>query len=256
MKHRTVLAMIMITIVVATATFFAVRKFTSQDVQRTPFTASLVEDRYEGSAEIPHYTEFQIYAEKSDGSQVRLVNRFSNESRTWGVMGELVDVPRSILVGSDPWTQSKTSYPLSAAQLKYYSTPRSNCSKDAQARHDNVLGYDVVRDVFEVSEDPESAFRMETWAAPALDCFALRVVAMRGRLVGKDIVPTARTVREGIWVAKGEPSDSFFVVPANYVERKPSEIDAEFYRKYGRHIASPERMPGLDTRYLSSQQNR
>ena len=57
-------------------------------------------------------------------------------------------------------------------------------------------------------------------------------------------------------MAKGEPSDSFFVVPANYVERKPSEIDAEFYRKYGRHIASPERMPGLDTRYLSSQQNR
>jgi hypothetical protein len=37
-------------------------------------------------------------------------------------------------------------------------------------------------------------------------------------------------------VAEGEPSAKFLTVPANYVERPPSQVDAEYWTKYNEHL--------------------
>ena len=109
-----------------------------------------------------------------------------------------------------------------------------------------MLGYEVVR----VEEDmPALGSHYDAWLAPALDCFALRETVTRHK---------AYSVADTLTIIKGNPSPALFAIPAYYTERSPSEVGAEFARRF------PERPPvfpastaaKLDQAYQLVQSNR
>ena len=252
---KRLIALVLASVVVGAGVFLFTRKVASQQENRKAFTAFLVMSFYKDDVE-SHKNEFVLYAQRGDGSHVRATNRFGEVGQRWGVMKHIVDLRSRVEVGTDPWTDSKSTMPLSPGLLKFHSAPPlpPGCTKDPQAPHETILGYDTVKVIDQFGS--EQALRAERWLAPALECFPLREVAKVGSLVGNEFVPKSRQETQVVWVAEGEPSESLFDVPKGYVERKPSEIDAEWYRMTGQHITPTTRLPGLDQRYERAQQNR
>jgi hypothetical protein len=46
--------------------------------------------------------------------------------------------------------------------------------------------------------------------------------------------PGPKTTRETVSLIPGEPQSSLFAIPANYVERSPSQVADEFERRFAR----------------------
>jgi hypothetical protein len=66
------------------------------------------------------------------------------------------------------------------------------------------------------------------WGAPALGCYALRHEQYATLDDGSVLINRIWTA---MYVTAGDVS-KYFEVPSNYVEKSPSEIDAEIARKY------------------------
>lgn len=77
---------------------------------------------------------------------------------------------------------------------------------------------------------PTHTFEITKWAAPGLDCYVLSMSAVK--YVNSN--PGSKTSRETVSLIPGEPQTSLFAIPANYVERSPSQVANEFERRFGR----------------------
>jgi hypothetical protein len=87
-----------------------------------------------------------------------------------------------------------------------------------------ILGYLVIPITTSESDDDGGT----KWIAPALDCYPLKETQLSSRGSHNEITVTA--------VAEGEPSATLFAVPANYIERPPSQVDAEYWTMYNEHL--------------------
>jgi hypothetical protein len=97
-------------------------------------------------------------------------------------------------------------------------------------RWDKVLGYDVKlleRDLLAPGPGGKK-ISVESWRAPALNCYPLREKLFLGD--GNEKIVTH--VREVISVMPGEPDATLFQIPAGWTERSPSQVYAEFERRY------------------------
>ncbi len=194
--------------------------------KRRPFTATAVETRY-GSDGVKAYQETYTFAVRSDGSQAKAVNRRARDGN-WYEMRMVVDIPRRRRVSIDPITQSITTYNLSAGEAALLALPDRSC-QGIDGGDANLLGYVAKRVVENLQFRDGKVQGLESWRAPALDCFPLREIDSQGPLGGN----SPRNLVEVVTVIEGEPASSMFEVPASYAERSPSDVVSEFNRRFG-----------------------
>jgi hypothetical protein len=159
----------------------------------------------------------EVIAQRGDGSIVRLRKRIDN--REAGTK-RMYDTSKRQSISVDPLTQSLLTYDLSPQEIEYLSAPGSDCRKrnpylePVNEPPAKVLGFEVVH---LRGKPPGAEFHLDRWSAPALNCFIIR----------EELASSEhRQVRSTVSVELGEPEPSLFDVPANFVERSPSEIMA------------------------------
>jgi len=92
---------------------------------------------------------------------------------------------------------------------------------------------------------------LELLEAVALGCFALQE---NWTLSSKEAVER-KIIRQAQFVTKGEPDQSLFSVPTSYVERPPSQVFAEYLRRYPEsHPLPAESDRGADEVYEKARQ--
>jgi hypothetical protein len=232
---------------VAVLTFISVRTFYSlAAAPKQPFTVLLHEERYGPNSQTPGYTEHFLEAFRSDGSKVWLVWRRFPDGQ-WYSQKSVSDAANGAQVTIDEATKSRSTTYLSASDVASLKSAPSVCADEPKPKHATVLGFDVVLQSRKIRTSGGDVYRTEEWRAPALNCYPLRATFTRTRPNGL----VDRTAREAISVIPGEPADSLFGLDAGYPELSPSQMSAEYERRFGRPIVSPGRARQLDDNYYS-----
>lgn len=173
--------------------------------------------RFDDSARLT-VSEVKILAIRADGSRAEkriLRNGNPMEMRT------IVDANSAERIVLDQWTQSRTTYPLSPAELAPYRNPPNSCTTGNQPRQTAaILGYEVVKD--EIQSIPgQSSSQVIRWRAPALNCLPLRTELNEFLADG---APRASLVEEVTSIVPGTPDPSLFEIPSNYQVRTPQQV--------------------------------
>jgi hypothetical protein len=96
----------------------------------------------------------------------------------------------------------------------------------------SILGHPVEY-VREIPKNDKSSLNVrERWYAVDLNCIVLREHVSDGDNNGKVI----QFYREAVSVKLGEPPRDFFVIPLNYQERGPGEINSELEKSSGQRM--------------------
>ena len=214
---------------------------------RRAFTATMHEVRF-GAGGVPGYEETYLLSVRSDGSTAKVVRRRSRDAQ-WYEMRVVLDVLGRRRVSIDPITRSTTTYFLSESDINLMSQPDKSCISGVET--DDVLGYKVRRVTSEDYLQEGASHALDALQAPDLDCFALRERSVNGPRGSRS--PYTEVSATAILV--GEPDPVAFEVPRNYVERTPSQVAAEYNKKFG--IIPPQRqsevVSRLDATYKSRQ---
>lgn len=247
---KRVLFFVSATILIGFAAFGLVWALQSDVAGPTPFTATIKETRY-GADGQEVYAEFHLFAKRRDGSNV-LVMRRQDPAEAWIEVKRITDVGARRTIVVDPATESITTYPLSETVVNEYSAATHNCGGNPNEARSGVTGHQIIPLRREFALSGSKMAVNEQWVAPALGCFPIRnslTVKVDGKVVGT-------VVRDTLFLAEAEPASSYFNVPSGYVERTPSEVLAEFARRFpGRRAASVEAGQRLDAAYLAHQGN-
>ena len=224
-----VLVFVLLTAGAAIASFTVVRSFRllGEAPTRKPFTAVMVEKQYPGESDQPTRTEVYLRAFRSDGSRVT-VRRRESPRHEWKEVRAILDLTGGKRVSVDQFTESLTTIPLSAGGVSFYrSWPKSECTGRPELPQSTVLGYEARK----VQKQLGGGTRLELQMAPALDCFELEENWTFDPPGG----PKYRGTRQALYVIEGEPPPALFEIPASYVERAPSQVAAEFVRRFPEH---------------------
>jgi hypothetical protein len=194
----------------------------------TPFHLTAQELSYAADSAVqPHRTTY-VVARRSDGSNSI---SFSVESPKGekGFVTEIFDHSSLKYKSIEPFTHSVTTDNHTAAEMASELTDKHGCSPEelaivtASTSSATMLGYTV----FPIAESNGDM----KWVAPALGCYPLKQTEeMSPRGSRNEITVTS--------VEEGEPDPDLFAVPANYVERSPSEVDALYNVECGEHLYS------------------
>lgn len=206
-----------------------------------PFTATLVDINFEDGTD-QFETNQIVYARKSDGSSAEII--YMNDPNGRSVkMINLVDVPRSRQVTADGLTQSTTTYNHS------WNFISDQCTEDPGSASDTLHGFKTVRMLDLLTIPGGMTIRAEVDEAPALGCYALR----KKVYISEDSASfTLAQSTEVTALTLGEPNSDLFVLPAGYVERKPTDVYREFGRRFPDHAKSEAELNNL--RHLDRRQ--
>jgi len=201
------------------------------------------------------------FARRSDGSFVRSFEVTSPAGEVgWSV--DIVDVPNRKYVALEPFTKSATTFYRTDSEVGESVAATGTCDSlglDAEAGlptrrvqaispqqrvWDTLLG----RKVAQVIERFEVA-TTERWVAPDLDCFALRKSEWSSTGAHNEYTVTK--------LEEGEPPDSMFQIPSEYLETSPLQVEAAYAARYPGHALFGESMARLvDERYHKSRARR
>jgi len=211
---------------------------------RASFAATVIRKYYDGSDSLRR-TETLILANRADGSSALM---YLTKNDRPHVVRMVLNLPEARRVTVDPQTESLTTYKVTQAEVKMLSAPNPTCPVSAGATPATFLGYPVLVDHKQITAGSRQ-FDEERWVAPSLNCVALKR-SDRAFESGKFI---ARTTEEALSLHLGDPDPSLFDLPANYTERKPSQVQAERARLEGTQCPSCEKAAGqvLDKVYES-----
>ena len=247
-KFRPVI-FVLLTAGAAMASFTVARslRMLGQGPTRKPFTAVMVEKQYPGESDQPTRTEVYLRAFRADGSQVT-VKRGQSPHQEWKETKTILDLSGRKRVAVDQFTGSMTTYPLTEGGVGFYeSWPKSECTGRPNLPRSTLLGYEVRK----VQKELGAGTLLELLMAPALDCFEVQ----ENWSVGPGNGPKHRVTRQALYVIEGDPPAALFEIPATYVERAPSEVAAEFARRYPeQQLFSHETAQAMDEAYQAHRQ--
>lgn len=236
------------TALVAAVSFFSAlpKAVKSEELSQKAFTVAIVENQFDlQGREV--YSEYVLGAVRSDGSEVRVSRRKLPDGQ-WFQPKWVLDLSLRKRVSVEPATGSILTYPLSDKAVAEYRAPRASCGKISLAEPSQLLGQRVVH----MREDAAPDSYVDRWLAPALNCFPLRETFT---FTSGPPTATRRIVRQALFLIPGEPARSLFQIPASYVERSPSEMAAEFARRFPGHDAmSTKSAQRLDDIYRTARQ--
>ena len=225
---------------VSALSFMVVRKARSQSEPHKPFKAVEVEKRYDASG-VERYQEQKIYAMRSDGSSIWFASRMGPDGKAYTI-GDIYDLSAKRVITVDGFTQSTTTEALTPSELAFQQRVDPSCQSASEGS--TLLGQNVFK-VSQVLGPADSWLLKEEWAAPAFDCYVLSGSYFE-YLNGQ---PGPKTTRETKFLIPGEPPASLFSIPAAYVERSPSEVAAEFERRFGKRPAFQADTARADEKY-------
>jgi hypothetical protein len=198
----------------------------------TPFILSQRVTHFSRNDEAVKYVDYTI-ARRSDGSLAKhfIVKDSDSPDGSEGNAVFIWDVPSRQNIMLEPFTKSAMTQIYSPEEVSDFLSSQNACSDAILSPHadrstEQLLGYPVIR-VEETSQTEHTV----SWVAPKLDCFPLRktVTLLDAKQPGRhsDSVVTS--------IQQGDPPDSLFVVPPEYSERSPLEIQSEYARISGGH---------------------
>lgn len=212
------------------ASFVIAYRLKSQSLQSSPrpFTAQGVVSHFaaEGGGG-PVKVDQTTYARKSDGSWVEITTTESPN----GEVANLVtfrDVASGRRVTLEPFTKSSMTYYLTTREMRAEVEGSQSCPpavSSPTADHDRILGYDVVKVTEENPGPHKTRETIEAWVVPELGCYPLRRSELRSDGPHNEIEVTR--------LSEGEPHGRMFDVPAEYTERSPSGLSAEWAGRFG-----------------------
>lgn len=188
--------------------------------------------------------EYKIVAVRGDGSSAEVRDVQSPDGKMY-TQQMIVDLQAGERRLYDGLTGSRTTYRIPAETLQRMRTARKVCTGVNDAA---LLGVQVLKEVSHPAQGKESTEQVTVTAfrAPEWDCLALKEVRETERNGG----PRWTTnLREVLSVAPGEPEAKWFEIPANAIERSPSEVLAEYERRYGERGAVSKTREMLDENY-------
>lgn len=210
--------------VLLTATRFASRA-TQAAGSYKPFKATVLTRFYDHEGKL-NGTKITLGAVRADGSIAELVETI--DDRPSGVR-HVSDLPRSLRVVVDTLTESRTTYHWGAREIRSERDPSGGCKFAPDAPTDTILGVEARRYEKHWTAGTRQIDE-EGWVAPLLGCYALKRsydVSESGQKIGS-------TASEVVSITFGDPPGELFDVPANYTERKPSELMALHAEKLGK----------------------
>jgi hypothetical protein len=187
-----------------------------------PFTAHQTETGFPGAENAPPVVTESSLARRSDGSWVHSYEVTSPLGER-GMVVEFLDLRSRVFVHPSPFLKSKMTSHLSESELPgYIQSAFETCDgreKDKSLPRSVMLGFSVVRLVRDLQFGIETA-----WVAPELDCYQMEssILFRSG----------SRNETKVTSVQEGEPPDSLFQVPQDFVERSPEDQEALHARKY------------------------
>lgn len=188
---------------------------------------------------------------RSDGSYIR---KYEVESPAGekGWMVEIHDVRNKRSITLEPFTKSAMTFYYSEADMRKWSIRgQENCSSpevsamlesEAAPARDSMRGKEVLR-VLNGSEDRKGPERMEAWVAPDLDCFVMQKSITRPSGAMQQVEVTE--------LAEGEPPDSMFEIPSDYIEASPAQVEAAYQAKYPGHTYLGKMAETINERYVA-----
>lgn len=188
--------------------------------------------------------EYKVFAVRGDGSSAEARDVQSPDGRVF-TQQMIVDLTAGERRVYDGLTGSRTTYRIPEDTLRWMRTARKACTGVSDAA---LLGVPVLKDVSHPAQGNETAEKVTVTAfrAPAWDCLPLKEVRETQREGGPRWTTNLRDV---LSVAPGEPEAKWFEIPASAVERSPSEVFAEYARRYGERGAAGKSRDMLDENY-------
>ena len=182
-----------------------------------PFTATMKEVRFD-AAGTERTTEVYTYAVRSDGSSMKVANREFPDGKRYA-MRIVMDLSQHKRISIDPATQSITTYALPESVMKKSTDELSSCVGAGLTAGPKVVGFETVHRSITHGKGSNAKSIGEEWVAPALNCFALKLVTYKH---GDTTGPHNEV--EAVAVAIGEPDAALFQAPTGYVERSPRQV--------------------------------
>jgi hypothetical protein len=172
------------------------------------------------------------YAVRDDGSWVEIYQPNLSKETRLDAIRTIRDFPAMKKIVVDETTESITTYGMARHDIAMHKiVPKAHCGTPAG----KLLGYDVEfiegdppLYVNKDGREQKMGNHEKFWEAPALGCYALRheqYATLPDGAVAINSIWTAMYVTEG-------DVRKYFEIPPNYVERAPSEIDAELTRRH------------------------
>lgn len=129
-------------------------------------------------------------------------------------------------------TESVTTYPLTHEGIAFMRPPSASCIEegDTELGEGSALGFAVIKIRKKLLGPLEMDTVLETWRAPALNCYSLYDRFQLRRPHQSRIITT--NIHEVKSVKLGEPSSKLFETQTTFVERSPSQVAEEFNRRY------------------------
>jgi hypothetical protein len=253
MSNLKIAAYCLSTVIVATTGGILTRKVNA--LQQTPDAVTVQRsDTYYKFREGGISRQLSVtIAVRSDGSNVEIQEGTGPDGRV-GKQSRIVDVRRKQRIIADGLTESVTTYNLQSEVLQRMNLSKGACSATDGSNKRVLLGYEVVRSTSVLGNDNGVELSSESWIAPQLNCLPLEETTFAGTA---GVPPHVVSVKRVTKVAHGEPDESLFMVPINYVERSPSVVMAEYMDRYmpTKPSAAPvaEAVRSMDPAYNSSQ---
>ena len=191
---------------------------------RVPFVAKVAVRSYDAAGQLT-MTEMRTEAVRGDGSDVWV--RETQNGRPLD-MRVVRDLSRGVRVSVEPRTRSLTTYKLTAREkaLGYGWRASAGCKlgpwlERATGDVGTMLGYNVVKGAETMPPaGPGVRVEREVWMAPRLGCYPLSAKMTKyedGQMIQWSLA-------EVVSIEEQEPDPALFVLPADYTERKPSEV--------------------------------
>jgi hypothetical protein len=215
--------------------------------QFVPFTANIDEEHFDTKrAKDPSSVNHITVQRKSDGSEVNTTSVTAPDAQqSPGQLVQGFNVASKTQYMLESFTHSITTYYLSDAEVESeLNSKRCPSDINKSKEHSTIFGLDVIRYRERTDFANTGGFSIsDAWMARDLACFMLK------EIYSESDGPWNRT--SVISLAKREPSSSMFDVPANYVERTPSEFFAVWKNLFGTPFLSDSALNAWEERYSS-----
>jgi hypothetical protein len=228
---------------------FAATAFAQQGAEFRPFTAEMRVVHTPGPGGVPLIQEV-FYARRGDGSYV-MHQQVTNPDGELEMMVSIFDMRMNRSITLHPSLRASVTFYYSEGAMS--AQPWRGVDSCKSLTMLGVLGDTTERVMAHlngrearriVEEDPKDGQRTERWVAEDLDCFPLQKTITGGRGV-----PQQTTVAR---LTEGEPADSLFVVPPEYMEMSPVETEAAYQTRYPGSLLYGQMLELMQKRYEDS----
>jgi hypothetical protein len=193
-----------------------------------PFVVYKHEAQYTENPKFPPSLFDSIYARRSDGSWAYyFITKAPDPNGSAAQVRSFMDFRALTDTVLEPFTRSAVVVHLSDKEARWERGRVTDCSAVPEARANPAEGSRVRMlslDVARVAKREDGA-AVENWVAPALDCYPIQET---------EIFPSgSRNTRSAYKIEMGEPSDAFFEMPPEYIQRSPQQLENEYKFKFG-----------------------